>query len=420
MGYVDRSISAEDMDDYSGNKVIVTSIVFIILTSLFLGLRFYAKNLVRSQSGWDDLLLVGAYLCNTGSCITVIVMTKVAGLGRHEEWLKNSNPTQMVRWAELVLTFEFFHFAGEALPKLAILSFYIQMFNWRGKTRAVCYVTMGTVVTAWLASTVGGCLQCRPLAFWWDKTIRGGECFEMPTLFRAQAITSPILDVIILLLPIKSIWALQLPERKRIELILVYGVAGFGLIASIVRVQIFFGTSTFIDRTWVSVDIGGWSISEVGTYIITACLPVLGPLAPLFSPARLLAKARKMMRISDGVQMDSNPPSKDATNDDHHDFPSMVTHNSITQGQFNDCGPWDGAHQDKSIEEPRGGQQDEDGSHEESYQEETSERINWEGDGILTILITRTTQVTVDRLGSIDRPWEFLGPSIGSPTITSG
>lgn len=74
MGYVDRGVSVEELDDYSGNRVIVTSIIFFVLTTVFLGLRFYAKKLMRSQSGWDDLLLVGAYICNTGSCIVVIGM----------------------------------------------------------------------------------------------------------------------------------------------------------------------------------------------------------------------------------------------------------------------------------------------------------------------------------------------------------
>jgi len=176
-------------------------------------------------------------------------MTKVAGVGRHEEWIKITNPKQIVRWAELVLIFEFFHFAGVALPKLAILSFYIQVFNWRGRMRAICYMTMGLLVATWLASTLAACLQCRPLAFWWDNSIQGGTCIDVQTFFRAQAITSPVLDAVILVLPMRSVWGLQLPERKRIELLLVFGVAGFGIIASIVRVQIFFETAAFVDRT---------------------------------------------------------------------------------------------------------------------------------------------------------------------------
>lgn len=74
MGHVDRSIDIDELDEYSGNKVIATSITFFVLTSVFLGLRFYAKKLMRSRSWWDDLLLVGAYICSTGSCVVIIGM----------------------------------------------------------------------------------------------------------------------------------------------------------------------------------------------------------------------------------------------------------------------------------------------------------------------------------------------------------
>lgn len=176
-------------------------------------------------------------------------MTRIAGVGLHEEWVQINNPSQIVHWAQLVLIFEFFHFAGVSLPKLAIIFFYIRVFNWKGRMRAICYATMGLLVATWLASTLTACLQCRPLALWWDKTIRGGVCVDVQLFFRAQAITSPLLDAILLALPVRSIWGLQLPERKRIELLLVFGVAGFGIIASIVRVQIFFDTAAFADRT---------------------------------------------------------------------------------------------------------------------------------------------------------------------------
>lgn len=176
-------------------------------------------------------------------------MTKVAGVGHHEEWVTSTNPSQLVRWAQLVLIFEFLHFAGVALPKLAIIFFYIRVFNWKGRMLTICYTVMGLLVSTWLGSSLAACLQCRPLAFWWDKTVQGGTCFNVQLFFRGQAITSPILDAVILALPVRSIWGLKLPESKRIELLLVFGVAGFGIIASIVRVQIFFTTAAFADRT---------------------------------------------------------------------------------------------------------------------------------------------------------------------------
>ncbi|KAK7710316.1 hypothetical protein SLS64_005901 [Diaporthe eres] len=143
---MDRSLSFEELDDYSGDKVLAISIPFIVLTTIFVALRFCSKRLMRSRSGWDDLLLVVAYLVNVGLFAVVIVMTKIAGVGYHEKWVTNTNPSQIVRWAQLLLIFEFLHFAGVALPKLAIIFFYIRVFNWKGRMRTICYTAMGLLV----------------------------------------------------------------------------------------------------------------------------------------------------------------------------------------------------------------------------------------------------------------------------------
>lgn len=133
-------------------------------------------------------------------------------------------------------------------------------------------------------------------------------------------------------------------------------------------------------------------------------------------PTRLLAKGRKLMTVSSAPS--SSPTRKAREYDNQNGFPSVVTHNSNTQGEFKECGAWDETFQEQ---EPRNQQTEVGGSHKESYQEEVTERIDWESDhGGLSILVTRTTSVTIDTLGSFDRPWEYLGPSIGSPTIRSG
>lgn len=142
------------------------------------------------------------------------------------------------------------------------------------------------------------------------------------------------------------------------------------------------------------------------------------PLMPFLIPTRLLAQARKLMTISSATG--SSPTRNVHQYDNQTGFPAVVTHNSNVQGQFKDCGAWDGTSQDHRMEEPRSEQIDIEGSHKESYKEEVTERIDWERQGGSTILVTRTTLVTIDTLGSFERPWEYLGPSIGSPTIVSG
>lgn len=142
------------------------------------------------------------------------------------------------------------------------------------------------------------------------------------------------------------------------------------------------------------------------------------PLVPFLVPARLLSKGRKLVTVPSAA---TSSPTRKACQCDHQTgLPSVVTHNSNTQGEFKDCGAWDRISQDQRMEEPRSERTEIHGSHKESYKEEVTERIDWESEGGLTILVTRTTSVTIDTLGSFDRPWEYLGPSLGSPTIGSG
>lgn len=67
-----RNLSFEELGEYSGDKVLAISIPFTVLTTIFLGLRFCSKRLMRSRSGLDDLLLVVAYFVNVGLCAIVI------------------------------------------------------------------------------------------------------------------------------------------------------------------------------------------------------------------------------------------------------------------------------------------------------------------------------------------------------------
>lgn len=76
-----------------------------------------------------------------------------------------------------------------------------------------------------------------------------------------------------------------------------------GIVASIIRATIFFGTSAFSDETMASVDLIGWSIIETSVYIITNCLPHLRPLVSHHAPG-WLKQAFKSTFASFGTHAD--------------------------------------------------------------------------------------------------------------------
>lgn len=82
-----------------------------------------------------------------------------------------------------------------------------------------------------------------------------------------------------------------------------------GIVASIIRAKIFFGTAAFSDETMASVDLIGWSIIETSVYIITNCLPHLRPLVSHYAP-ECIKRALKSSLASLGTYGDPTGKGK--------------------------------------------------------------------------------------------------------------
>ncbi|PSR78342.1 hypothetical protein BD289DRAFT_344144, partial [Coniella lustricola] len=267
------------------SELVAVCIGFIVLTTVVLVLRFYAKRFQEGGFFADDGFLIAAYIDNLGMCAVGIIMTQVGGVGRHVTYLEENDPAALVGWARCLIAFQLLYFSSVALPKLSILCLYKRLFNWKGSILVLWRVIFALTVMTSVALDGATLFQCRPLQYWWDRTIEGGTCFDTQAFFHASAIPGCLLDASIMALPVGTIWRLQINMIKRLALLGIFIVASFGIVASIVRTSVFFSTSAFGDRTWASIDLVGWSIIETGVYIITCCLPHLKPLVSRYTPA---------------------------------------------------------------------------------------------------------------------------------------
>jgi hypothetical protein len=64
--------SAFSNQEYCGNKLVTISIVFIILNSVFVILRFYARSITKAAYGWDDYLIIASFISNVSLCVVSI------------------------------------------------------------------------------------------------------------------------------------------------------------------------------------------------------------------------------------------------------------------------------------------------------------------------------------------------------------
>ncbi|KAH8890288.1 integral membrane protein [Thozetella sp. PMI_491] len=310
-------LTEEYLNEYSGGTLIGLSIAFATLTTIVLILRFYAKRFTRAVDfGLDDYFLVAAYVVNLGMCAIGITMVEIGGVGQHVEAVEERNPALLVGWAQTILAFEIVYFTSVALPKMAIVFLYLRIFVWKGGMRTAAHILLAALAATGFSLVMTACFQCRPLAFWWDRTIPGGTCIDVQTFFHAQAIPGIILDLFVMALPVRTIWQLKLPLHKRLALLFIFLVASFGIVASIIRAITFFGTAAFADRTWASVELVGWSIVETGTYIMTVCMPSLKPLISHYTPQSIKDMVRKGVSAASSSMSSSKMKSRRGAEED--------------------------------------------------------------------------------------------------------
>lgn len=67
-------------------------------------------------------------------------------------------------------------------------------------------------------------LICKPLAYNWNLSIKGGRCGNQNQGFLAQAITNLLLDVMIVSLPLPVLWGLQMRAGKKVSITIMFSI----------------------------------------------------------------------------------------------------------------------------------------------------------------------------------------------------
>lgn len=143
-----------------------------------------------------------------------------------------------------------------------------------------------------------------------------------------------VLDVLVLSLPIRPIYKLQLEWRRKIKIYLILLLGIFCVICASVRFYYSYRQlravfdATAAQKGTITVDAQLWSILEPSASIIAACLPTYGPLIKGRNLTSMVRSARSFLSISShshrshsrstGDSGGSPSREKDSASD-HHD-----------------------------------------------------------------------------------------------------
>ena len=87
-----------------------------------------------------------------------------------------------------------------------------------------CNISIVVNILFYTAGTLLENLACFPLRRIWDKTVPGSQCLNFKITVLVGASINVVLDVIILALPQKVIWSLNLSKKKKTGVSIVFAI----------------------------------------------------------------------------------------------------------------------------------------------------------------------------------------------------
>ncbi|KAI4252134.1 MAG: hypothetical protein LQ352_004456 [Teloschistes flavicans] len=228
-------------------KMYALAAVLSLLAIVATVLRFYARHIKKAGYSWDDMVLLPALAVYATNLTTV-------------------------------LTFGF--------TKLAVLFFYQRLFQGRWVQMGI-WIMVGVTFVWTVGFFFSELLQCVPISanwkgFGYDPAACGVNANIM---IMAQTWSDIATNVVILLLPIHSIWALQMPPRRKLAVCGIFLLGFLTVGAGIAKLAVYYdmlgkinSDPNAVDVTWIQTPLVYWPLVESSCGIIGACLPLMRPL----------------------------------------------------------------------------------------------------------------------------------------------
>ncbi|KAK8867561.1 hypothetical protein PGQ11_006139 [Apiospora arundinis] len=174
--------------------------------------------------------------------------------------------------AKLLIGLQFTWVISLSLCKISILLLYRKVFPTPFIHWAI--FATGVLIGAWaIATTLAGCLICRPISKNWDLLMTDGYCGNQVLSFTVTGAINLVTDIMVLVLPLPNLYKLQ----QRVVLVGVFSLGFLTCAMSAVRIH-YLSSMDYTDLTFSMKHPEIFSGLEPSAAITLACIPLLRPL----------------------------------------------------------------------------------------------------------------------------------------------
>ncbi|KAJ5257194.1 hypothetical protein N7478_013298 [Penicillium angulare] len=318
---------------YSKGEMIALGFVFVVLATVFVALRIWARRLRHASLGADDYAIFAGWAFTIAVCAVHLEASIHGQLGQHQATYPDGEPIlddpRFIVYEKCKFALHMLSVLGLGFTKISVVLLYRRIFQTPGFQR-VCLVYI-YVVVAWTISFFFACLfQCTPVTPFVEG-FYGNKCTNVIVLYNVVSGSDVALDVLIIILPIQPVIKVNMSLKQRL---MVLGMFLLGLLAvacSIARLVSFVQCDTVLiehynDETYYTSGVFVWTVVELVMAVISACLPTL---RPLFMIGKKDSNSSGQYRSSYGSEREQKKGYMRSTGsrDDDYEIPVLASRN---------------------------------------------------------------------------------------------
>jgi len=110
--------------------------------------------------------------------------------------------------------------------KMSILCQYLR-FLVNPTIRRICWAMLAVVALYGVGALLGSVFACTPVARFWDPENHNGHCINLRAFWFTNASLNIVSDIAIWILPMPALRSLQLPQKQKYSVILVFALGGW-------------------------------------------------------------------------------------------------------------------------------------------------------------------------------------------------
>ncbi|KAF3917369.1 hypothetical protein ABW21_db0203084 [Orbilia brochopaga] len=265
---------------HSTASIIPIFIVFTILSTVVMGLRFWSRLSILGRIQSFDWLSLFAYIIILAWC-SLSVYEKVAS-GTWASYCDRSYNQAVRAYMAYSLGMALYPVAILSV-KLALLLFYFSLSTWQPMRWAVYITAFASFATAMIAMFMW-IFQCNYPDLWNHGVDPTTSCkaFRPYNVVMSTGAVNILTDVIIWLIPLPLVWRLQLYPRERILAVFTFGLGAIAWIASIVRLVMV--NKYLLYSNGSTTAINAWAMVELNLALICSSAPALRALLIKHAP----------------------------------------------------------------------------------------------------------------------------------------